>query len=246
MRAIQASAVLLAVSIVSGCGSSGSTSTGTSDTAALRGVPWVLAGSTPSIEFGAKTAQGSTGCNRFHGPYSVDGDAMKLGPLATTQMACIGEADQIERAFLAKLDKVRKWHATAKELVLSDGSGSELLRFEPGSLVGDWQVTSFHQGNAIKSTINGTHLTAKFDDAGSLSGSAGCNEYHATYTTDRDAIQIGPPSAQQKECPQPPGIMEQEHAYLQALTEARRYELAGPQLTLLTETGTIAVTLTKG
>src|SRR5689334_17328346 len=115
MRAIQASAVLLAVSIVSGCGSSGSTSTGTSDTAALRGVPWVLAGSTPSIEFGAKTAQGSTGCNRFHGPYSVDGDAMKLGPLATTQMACIGEADQIERAFLAKLDKVRKWHATAKE-----------------------------------------------------------------------------------------------------------------------------------
>jgi heat shock protein HslJ len=246
MRAARASAILAVVCVMSGCGDSGSTSTGASDTAALRAVPWVLVGSTPSIEFGATQAQGSTGCNRFHGPYSVDGDAMKLGPLATTQMACIGEADQIERSFLAKLDKVRRWHATEKELVLSDSGGGELLRFEPGSLVGDWQVTSFHQGDAIKSTINDTHLTANFDDSGSLSGSAGCNQYHATYTSDRGAIQIGPPSAQQKECAQPPGIMEQEHAYLQALTEARRYELAGPQLTLLTEKGTIAVTLTKG
>lgn len=234
---------------VGGCGNSGGGSTGTTasgDTAALRAVPWVLVNSTPSIEFGATQAHGSTGCNQYHGPYSVDGDTMKLGPLAMTQMACIGEADQIERSFVAKLDRVRKWHATEKELVLSDSGGAELLRFEVASLVGDWQVTSFHQGDAIKSAINGTHLTANFDESGSLSGSAGCNQYHATYTSDRGAIQIGPPSAQQKECAEPPGIMEQEHAYLQALTEARRYELAGPQLTLLTEKGTIAVTLTKG
>jgi heat shock protein HslJ len=39
--------------------------------------------------------------------------------------------------------------------------------------------------------------------------------------------------------------MEQEHAYLAALTKARRYELAGDQLTLLTEKGTIAVTYVK-
>jgi heat shock protein HslJ len=240
---------LAMLAVASGCGNSGGGATGTTGSAgttALRGVPWVLVNSTPSIEFGAKQAQGSTGCNRFNGPYSVDGDTMKLGPLATTQMACIGEADQIERAFLAKLDKVRRWHATAKELVLSDDGGGELLRFAVASIAGKWLVTSFHQGDAIKSTINGTHLTAAFDDAGSLSGSAGCNEYHATYTSDRGSIRIDQPSAQQKECAQPPGIMEQEHAYLQALTEARRYELAGPQLTLLTESGTIAVTLTKG
>jgi heat shock protein HslJ len=237
------------VAVLGGCGNSGGGATATtsaSDPAALRGVPWVLVDSTPSIEFGAAQAQGSTGCNRFNGPYSVDGDSMKLGPLATTQMACIGDADQIERSFLAKLDKVRTWHATQQELVLGDDNGAELLRFGVASVVGHWQVTSFLQGDAIKSAINGTHLTATFGESGSLSGSAGCNEYHATYTSGRGAIHIDQPSAQQRECAQPPGVMEQEQAYLHALTVAARYELAGTQLTLLTDKGTIAVTLTKG
>ena len=60
--------------LLCGCGSSGGGSTGTTDTSALRGVPWTLVDSTPSIEFGAHQAHGSTGCNRFSGPYSVDGD----------------------------------------------------------------------------------------------------------------------------------------------------------------------------
>ena len=228
--------------VAAGCGGSGG---GAPDTSALRGVPWVLVDSTPSIAFGAAQVQGSTGCNRFSGAYTVDGDSMKLGPLATTQMACAPPADEVERSFVRDLDDVRHWHATEQELVLSDAGRKELLRFRVASVAGSWEATSFLQGDAIKSAIVGTHVTAHFGGSGELTGSAGCNDYGASYTADRGAIQIGEPHAQQRECPEPAGIMEQERAYLAALTEARRYELTGDQLTLLTERGTIAVTYAK-
>ena len=233
------------LAVLCGCGSSGGGSTGTTDTSALRGVPWTLVDSTPSIEFGAHQAQGSTGCNRFSGPYTVDGDNMKLGPLATTQMACPPPADEVERRFVHDLGNVRHWQATKEELVLSDAGRNELLRFRVASVSGSWEATSFLQGDAIKSAIIGTHVTADFGTSGELTGSASCNEYHATYTSDRGAIRIDQPSAQKRECAEPPGIMEQEQAYLHALTLARRYELAGSQLTLLTEKGTIAVTYAR-
>jgi heat shock protein HslJ len=88
-------------------------------------------------------------------------------------------------------------------------------------------------------------VTARFAQSGDLTGNASCNDYGASYTADRGAIHIDQPHAQQRECTKPAGIMEQEHAYLAALTKARRYELAGDQLTLLTEQGTIAVTYVK-
>jgi heat shock protein HslJ len=188
---------------------------------------------------------GSTGCNQFNGAYTVDGDAMKLGPLATTQMACPPPADQVERDFVAKLDRVRHWRATDDELVLSDDARATLLRFRVASVAGSWEATSFLQGDAIKSAILGTHVTALFGTLGELTGSAGCNDYGATYTAARGAISIEQPNAQQRECAEPAGIMEQERAYLEALTKARRYELAGDQLTLLTDKGTIAVTYVK-
>lgn len=230
---------------VSGCGGSGDGSGSSTDTAALRGVPWVLVDSTPSIEFGAKQVQGSTGCNRFNGPYSVDGDSMKLGPLATTQMACPPPADEVERAFVRDLGNVRHWRVTDRELALSDANREPILVFRVASVVGSWEATSFLQGDAIKSAIVGTHVTARFGDSGELTGAAGCNEYSTRYSAEHGAIQIEPPHAQKRECAQPAGIMEQEHAYLAALTQARRYELAGDQLTLLTAKGTIAVTYVK-
>ena len=76
-----------------------------------------------------------------------------------------------------------------------------------------------------------------FDETGSLSGSAGCNAYTATYTTDRGAIEIGKPAATRKACAEPDGIMEQEAAYLEALPTAVRYRVAGRLLELLSAEG---------
>ena len=36
----------------------------------------------------ASTVTGNGGCNQFNGPYVVSGQSLRIGPLATTSMAC--------------------------------------------------------------------------------------------------------------------------------------------------------------
>src|SRR5262245_63743564 len=61
----------------------------------------VLAGlsQAPSVRFEAGRLQGFGGCNRLAGPYAIEGDRVKLGPLAGTMMACPEPAMAVETAF---------------------------------------------------------------------------------------------------------------------------------------------------
>jgi heat shock protein HslJ len=90
-------------------------------------------GVTMTIEFQDERASGKGGCNRFTGAYVQDGDSLSIGPLAGTRMACADEVMEAESAYLAALESARAWSGTVAELVLSDGTGAELLRFEPAS-----------------------------------------------------------------------------------------------------------------
>jgi heat shock protein HslJ len=96
---------------------------------------------------------------------------------------------------------------------------------EPVSLEGSsWQVIGHNNGiQAVVSFIIGTEITANFGEDGTLSGSAGCNNYNATYEVDGDNISIGPAAATRMFCPEPKGIMEQEVQYLTGLETASTY-----------------------
>jgi copper homeostasis protein (lipoprotein) len=72
---------------------------------------------------------GSGGCNRFHGGYELDGDALTFGPAGATMMSCPAGQDQ-EHAFLQALDLVRNWRIDGQHLELVDQQGTVLLRFE--------------------------------------------------------------------------------------------------------------------
>ena len=61
-------------------------------------------------------------------------------------------------------------------------------------------------------------------------------------TTDGARITIGEPSATEKSCTTPAGIMKQERAYLSALPRAASYTVAGSRLSLLTAEGTFVAT----
>ncbi len=50
---------------------------------------------TSTIRFEAERVNGTDGCNQFSGPYKRDGSKLTLGPLASTQMACIGPAQDV-------------------------------------------------------------------------------------------------------------------------------------------------------
>ena len=63
-------------------------------------------------------AAGLTGCNRFTAPYTVDGDVLELGLIASTRMACPPPADAVERVYLAALERVTTWQSEDGELAL--------------------------------------------------------------------------------------------------------------------------------
>ena len=70
------------------------------------------------------------------------------------------------------------------------------------------------------STIIGTEITAVFAEDGTLSGSAGCNNYTSSYESDDVQIKIGPAASTRMFCAEPEGSMDQESQYLAALLKA--------------------------
>jgi heat shock protein HslJ len=90
-----------------------------------------------SVTFGEDgSLTGTTGCNNLMSDYAVDGDAIKIGPVATTKMACKDPSAQgIETALLAALEGATGWHTTIDGwLELTDATGAVLAGFVPGTV----------------------------------------------------------------------------------------------------------------
>jgi heat shock protein HslJ len=107
-----------------------------------------------------------------------------------------------------------------------------------------WYLESYLEGTATSAILPGTAVTAIFGADGQLSGSGGCNNYSANYTADAGSIFILPPVGNQLICPNPPGIMEQEAAYLLALPMATSYEISSSTLTLQDANGRVVLQYT--
>lgn len=89
----------------------------------------VIDRSPANIEFGEDgQVSGSSSCNRFTGSYETTGNALKIGPLATTRRACIDALGEQEQRFLASIAKVSQWTMENGLLILSDEAGRELFR----------------------------------------------------------------------------------------------------------------------
>ena len=68
---------------------------------------------------------GQGGCNRFFGHYRIAGDAIAIGPLGATRMACPAPAMALEAAFFAALEAARTFRRDRTRLVLLDVDGHE-------------------------------------------------------------------------------------------------------------------------
>lgn len=105
----------------------------------LEGTTWSLT-SIPSAEIPGDTApsatfqdgavSGSGGCNNYSGSYQVSGQQLTFGPIATTMMACQPPQMDLESAFLAALGEAASYAIEGDELILSDGGGAEVARFQ--------------------------------------------------------------------------------------------------------------------
>jgi heat shock protein HslJ len=90
----------------------------------------VLGGVDMTTTFAARDVTGNTGCNRFNGPYQVQGDEITIGQLASTRAACpTEELDQQETHFLAALHLATTFRVTANRLDLLRPGGTIAATF---------------------------------------------------------------------------------------------------------------------
>ena len=98
----------------------------------------------PTITFNADGSISGQSVNNFHGTYTVDGGSVSVGPLATTRMMGVPEAQDIENALLSTLalplnvsvrpSGVIRLAGNASSLSLLEGSGDD-MDSEPGEVI---------------------------------------------------------------------------------------------------------------
>ncbi len=206
----------------------------------------VLPDAAVTAVFADGSVAGSAGCNRYFASYTVDGNSLTIGAAGSTMMMCPEPIMAQEAAYLAALSAAASYQIVDGKLEIADADGNVILVFhvqEAAALTGGtWYATAVNNGKGgVQSLVIGTEITAIFGEDGSLSGSAGCNNYSAQYTVDGDSISIGPAAMTMMMCAEPEGLMEQEMAYAVALSNAATYSIQGDTLELRASDGALQV-----
>lgn len=80
---------------------------------------------------GTQRVSGSGGCNRITGSFQRNGAQLKIGPLASTRMACLDPSrGQLETRFLAALQATTSYSIAGNELILLDARGQTLAKLD--------------------------------------------------------------------------------------------------------------------
>jgi heat shock protein HslJ len=194
------------------------------------------------------TVSGSGGCNNYFASYEStdDGSVTISGPIGATMMAC-ESGMETEAAYLAALETVATWGLTEEgrlELTYDTGQPyEEKLVFALGEvpLTGTtWRLVSWGDPDEPTAVEEGTSVTAVFnpetDTTGTVGGNATCNNYSTSYTLDGSSISFGPVAGTMMMCPVG---ADQEAAYLAALDSAQTFEIAGSNLFITYDSGTL-------
>jgi len=227
--------------------------TGQAPTPRLEGTGWTLTGylhngtlvppvpgTTITLDFGTEgKISGSAGCNHYFASCEVKGTGITVGQAGSTMMYCSnpGVMDQ-ESTYLALLTRSKTISIEGEHLTLSGEQGALILTFtktvppKQQPLVGtNWTLESFHTGDAVSSVLAGTKITAVFTKEGSITGSAGCNQYFASYNVTGTSLQVSQAGSTKMACGAP-GVMQQESSYLTLISQAKTFTIKGDLLTL--------------
>jgi heat shock protein HslJ len=109
-----------------------------------------------------------------------------------------------------------------------------------------WTLISGLSGAGTWNVLPGTVITASFGEDGQVSGSAGCNNYFASYQSRLNSLTVGTAATTRMTCENPAGIMNQETLYLSNLEGAATYVMEGDLLMVYDTTGKTLLTYRKG
>jgi heat shock protein HslJ len=120
-----------------------------------------------------------------------------------------------------------------------DDSGTQ----DPAELEGkSWILTQMLTAGGQTQIVD-VDVSASFDGS-TISGTAGCNTYHASYEADGSDISFGPIAGTQKLCPEPERSTEDR--YLQLLAEIGSYEVSGRSMSMNETDGTPVLQFMQG
>jgi len=108
-----------------------------------------------------------------------------------------------------------------------------------------WNLESYlNEAGEMASVLPGSTNTALFQ-ANHVTGIAGCNNYNADYEVDGNDLSFSPVATTRKACSDPPGIMQQENAFLSALSETASYDLEDESLEMFDSLGDTLLIFTR-
>ncbi len=198
-----------------------------------------LSDAVPTIQFTEGEINGSTGCNRYFGGYTLNGASISVGNLGSTMMACEGLMDQ-EVAFLQMLQTAESFTLGENMLTIHTPQGELVFTIKEDLSLEDthWTLNGIVQGEAIVSTIHDSEITAEFSE-GQISGSAGCNNYFASYEREDTSLTLGLIGSTQMMCEDEKNQREME--FLTALEGVAGFSISRDILTLTDAQGATLV-----
>jgi heat shock protein HslJ len=85
---------------------------------------------TITLAFGAEgDLSGNASCNTYNGTYTVNGNLLSIGPLATTRKSCGEAVDAQEQTYLTALQSAATFEINGNQLIIYSAGGQEVLRF---------------------------------------------------------------------------------------------------------------------
>jgi heat shock protein HslJ len=189
----------------------------------------------------------SGGCNAMGGDVTFEGDAMTVGPMMSTQMACdqpLMDQDSAVQAFLTAGTTVS---VDGDTLTITGGEATiTLLEREvadPDRPLADtaWTVTGVISSDAISSGWGSAVATLTIVD-GQAQVNTGCNRGMASVTVDEAAgtITFGPLALTKRMCDDDAMRLEQEVS--RVLTGTATYSIEAGSLTLMNGTDGLQLT----
>ncbi len=107
-----------------------------------------------------------------------------------------------------------------------------------GLTTGRWLLDSYTTpGSGFQTPLPGTEISARFGTDGSLSGSAGCNNYTGGFIAFDQTLRTSDLTSSRALCAEPEGVMEQEGTYLTLLRQASQMRISAGQLEVFDSSG---------
>lgn len=187
---------------------------------------------------------GNAGCNTYNGSYQIDGNKIKVGPLATTRRACPQPVMDQEAAFLKAFQSSATWSIFNDILGMRTAEDAQSVNFLPMAATGlansNWKLTGVNTGTGVESIPTGVEATAQFGADGRMTGSTGCNNYNIPFEVDGANIKFGVGMTTMKACEGP--AMQVEQNVLKAVQSTTTWSIDGGILFLRNAQGAMTAT----